>query len=73
MMRTTDTNEISDEIAEKLKDLLKVSGACDVGFARVTDGAGGLPYMRQCFMNIGRGSVCGICIKTCNNKGKNNG
>jgi epoxyqueuosine reductase len=26
-------------------------------------------YMRQHFMNIGRGSVCGICIKVCNKRG----
>jgi epoxyqueuosine reductase len=44
MMRSTDTNVASDEIAKKLKDLLEVRGAGDVGFAKVTDGAGGLQY-----------------------------
>ena len=28
-------------------------------------------YMREHFMQIGRGSVCGICVKVCNKRGKN--
>jgi epoxyqueuosine reductase len=46
-------------------------GEWHVGEARdvIFDAEACNSYMRQHFMGIGRGSVCGICVKACNRRG----